>query len=433
MSTPGNTLSITKIKLSLVAPPLIATIPVEEDNSSNDDKFQHSGRRILSIDLAENIGPVYSSNHPDPILPPRPKPSTEDQYSQLYKLGYDPTPYGNPDKGTGIYATMLLPPDLPQNREANQKGDELRNEKIVRDIRKVVQDDMKLLPGERIDTVVLDPEPWTKHLAALDGLSPKHLKVRAGFEESIDLYALTVLSNPWTELESLLLDSECMGWKMHTSSNGPDADYAGFEANYPNIIKQIKTLTLYYCCGFKFQADNLPEKLLHLKIIENDAMAMFVCACTNIPGFMERVETVYIASTVGCDTSDPEPFKQHLVKCTNVCDLTLVMGGRQNTDLGLAKFIPPSVEKLAFHCSTSDSMLENLDEWLECAADPAWLPVLNSFTLKMDGEEVTLLSKNKRKELDPSKAFGFEQKIKAIMKALGTKGVMIEDIRQSSN
>ncbi|KAJ3503243.1 hypothetical protein NLJ89_g8522 [Agrocybe chaxingu] len=150
----------------------------------------------------------------------------------------------------------------------------------------------------------------------------------------------------------------------------------------------------------------------------------------NIPGFTGRLETLYIASNGGCDFNDHDldTFHRHLIKCSNVRDLTLIVGGSCKTDIGMAPFIPKSIEHLAFHCSTSEEMLEDLDTWVACATDLTWAPSLKTFTINTDASKrhISAFDVKLQDDIDPSKVSKFEHKLNAICKALKSRDPPVE-------
>ncbi|CAA7264915.1 unnamed protein product [Cyclocybe aegerita] len=398
----------TKIILSLHAPPRILTVSCTE-RTLRKKKFVAGGRRVLTIDL---------SSVPICFL--------EDRHAQFYKLDCDESHYGNPKKGDGIYARPLEPFEDPANQAANGRLERLRTEHLMRDLRRVVSDDLRAPAEERIDTVEIGPEPPSEVLKALDGLCPNHLRSWAAWEEEIRLHSLTTIKNRWTNLESLYLIGECTGW-YPDSPNIIDGKYL---PDYPKIITQIEALTMRYCLGFRFDGDILPMKFKRFKIINNDVMDTFIYACMNIPGFADRLETLHIASNGGCDFNDHDldTFHKHLIKCSNLRDLTLILGGPDQTDIGMAPFIPKSVEYLAFHCSTSDEMLEDLDTWVACAADPTWAPWLKVFAVNTDAmkRHISAFDVKLQGDVDPPKVSEFEHKLDVICKALKSRVPPVE-------
>lgn len=90
-------------------------------------------------------------------------------------------------------------------------------------IKNLVKQDTQKSPSERIDSVVWQiesgSEPTPKMWQALDGLSPKHLRIVGGYEEKFTFEGLKTLKHPWTELETLTL---CNNVESSVVDNAPD-------------------------------------------------------------------------------------------------------------------------------------------------------------------------------------------------------------------
>ncbi|KAJ3510849.1 hypothetical protein NLJ89_g4443 [Agrocybe chaxingu] len=307
-----------------------------------------------------------------------------------------------------------------------------RNKRLVEDLKKIVEDDQKASPEDRIDAVIIGPEPEPKHLAALDGLSPKFFLAYSGWEEAILLDGISELKKPWTELESVWICGEHPegGWSMGCYDTERD-----WKKNYLKLITGVKSLTLDYCCQLFFSPKNIPVKVRNLKVVGNEGMETFIRTYDTVPGFGDRLEMLHIASTNGCDLggskNDFAKFKQRLSKCSHLRDLTLIVAPAtripheqpEPNDVALSGFTPNSVETLAFHCSPSESMLADLDEWIECAKRSDWLPALKSVTIRTDAFEIT---EEPVMNVDPSRAAAFETKISAVYEALKRRDPPVE-------
>ncbi|PPQ80656.1 hypothetical protein CVT26_007120 [Gymnopilus dilepis] len=241
----------------------------------------------------------------------------------------------------------------------------------------LVEDDVRRLPSERIDSVAwyVDYEDWptVDMWQALDGLSPKHLNMLAGYNEGYEVEGLAALRQPWDELETLRL----------TSLTGSSAIEKA-----PECFSRISSLSLYYCCAHNLVPRNA-KRLKRLWITENNACDMFCYAVDHEgnPGLAEQLEVLGIETTNGCDMShafEPEDFRERLKKCTNLRELHYFADGSESLDVMLAGYIPNSVEKLTLGFTRSLPFLRNFDDWTSYATNSTWLPRLKSFKMTID-------------------------------------------------
>ena len=249
-----------------------------------------------------------------------------------------------------------------------------RNTLLIHRIRKLVSEDAARQPEDRIDCVEIGPEPWPEHLRALDGLSPKHLRVYAGFMEQIDVVELDKLNTKF-KLESLCISGVGIDWSNRK--------------RFPEFFTHVKSLILNVCCSITFKGTNLPAHLRQLKIVGNNAMDMFIHAVDNMPNVSEQLEKVFIYTDPQLDMSQAfwlDDFRERLGRCKGLRELTLVVAddyearaARDSSDpfdVALSRSLPKNIEGLEFHCSNSEPMLADLDLWIEPAKDPEWLPRL---------------------------------------------------------
>ncbi|KAF9528101.1 hypothetical protein CPB83DRAFT_356376 [Crepidotus variabilis] len=346
-----------------------------------------------------------------------------------------------------------------------------RNVMIIRRLRKIVAEDQKLPAEKRIDAVEIGPDPWPEHLLALDGLSPKHFAVYAGFEEEGDVGAIDQLKKPWSELKSLELNN-IGGWLQ--SGDEESDELSGIP--YPKFISQIESLTLNYCYGFLFTAKHPPVNVKRLKVIGDDATNTFCAAVENFSGLSSNLETLYLTSNTYQEYDTVLELRQSLVKCTKLRDLTLNLGGEyvvedrkavlaeykaakqakeerkasgneanededpesddeddaldhhEDNDTGLCPFIPNSLETLSFHCSLSNTMIQDLDLWIEHSADADWLPNLKRITIRPDGPHLDLQTPHISRlkfEDDPTQLTKFTTKVERVFENLRKRQVPV--------
>jgi len=286
-----------------------------------------------------------------------------------------------------------------------------RNSLLIYRIRKIASEDAAKEPEDRIDCIEIKPEPWPEHLRALDGLKPKHLRVEAGIQESVDVFELDKINTKF-ELESLSISSVAFDLyrpvPIPTSITNPSSEPSPtvptirkpqYEHRFPEFFTHVKSLTLHYCCGIRFDGINLPAHLRQLKIIGNNAMDMFISAVDNLPNVGEHLENVFIYTNPNLDMSLAfwlPDFRERLGRCKGLKELTLIIaddyeartanykapvepGGVNLSDpfdVGLSGSLPNNIERLEFHCSNSEPMVADLDLWIEAAKDPEWLPRL---------------------------------------------------------
>ena len=384
----------TKItQLSATFPPTFTTC------EPNSDPFISSRKNVLSIDLDENEKHIKPSGklpeyYPKGVI-------REDLTSNSVRLELEAF---NASQGpVHIYRYLGHPfQDSPEGLE--------RNTLLIRRIRRLVSEDAARQPEDRIDYVEIGPDPWPEHLHALDGLSPKHLRVDAGIMEEIDVIELDNLNTKF-KLESLWISSVA---NDSFNSNPPSENSIGSTPSkqqsnhrFPEFFTHVKSLTLDYCCNLFFEGTNLPTHLRQLKIIGNNAMDMFIFAIDHIPNASEQLENVFIYTDPRYDMSNAfwlDDFRERLGMCKGLKELTLIVAdhyearaaryanlvaryprppgepegedGSDPFDVALSRSLPNSIEKLEFHCSNSEPMLADLDLWIEDAKDPEWLPRL---------------------------------------------------------
>ncbi|KDR81045.1 hypothetical protein GALMADRAFT_1358150 [Galerina marginata CBS 339.88] len=257
-------------------------------------------------------------------------------------------------------------------------------EEMEESARRVVVRDMQGNLDERIDTVRIDvdsfPDPAPEMWQALDGLSPKHLDLRCGFDEDIQFLELNDLRHQWKRLESLSLNS-------FSTSHITSSDQV------PRVFSRISCLELVYCGNFNFIPPGGATKLSHLRIFQNDACEMFIRIIDGNPDVAKTLKNLDIESKNSCDYEmefDPADFRIRIQQCINLRVLRLSLGSKDGMDLDLAGFIPPSVEQLDMEVTRSFTFLRDMDDWMRRASDVAWLPNFKSFRISLDsGSAVT--------------------------------------------
>ncbi|KDR81046.1 hypothetical protein GALMADRAFT_277118 [Galerina marginata CBS 339.88] len=248
------------------------------------------------------------------------------------------------------------------------------DEEMEESVRQVVLRDMQGNLDERIDTVRIDGYPAPKMWQALDGLSPKYLDLRCGFNEEIEFLDLNGLRYQWKGLESFSLNNFCTN--HFTSSD-----------QVPRVFSQISCLELVWCCDFNFIPPGGATKLSQLRIFENDACEMFIRIIDGNPAVAKTLKTLDIESKNGCDYQrefDPVDFRIRIQRCLNLRVLRLSLSSQDGMDLDLAGYIPPSVEQLDMEVTCSFTFLCDMDDWIRRASDATWLPNLKSFRISLD-------------------------------------------------
>ena len=246
-------------------------------------------------------------------------------------------------------------------------------------IKDLVKQDIQKPHSERIDSVVWEvesaSEPTPEMWQALDGLSPKHLRIVAGYAEEFTFEGLKTLRRPWTELETLAL---CNNTRSSVIDEAPD------------YFSRISALTLEYCCSQNLVPPGA-TRLKELRIIENNACDMFAYAVDNPlnPDLAGQLEVLDIQTTNGCDMShgyEPQDFRDRLQKCTRLRELHYAACISDNLDVNLAAHIPSSVETVGLRFTRSLPFLRSFEDWLSHASDSSWLPHLKRFKMAIDPE-----------------------------------------------
>ncbi|KZT43325.1 hypothetical protein SISSUDRAFT_1029870 [Sistotremastrum suecicum HHB10207 ss-3] len=226
---------------------------------------------------------------------------------------------------------------------------------------------------------------------ALDGLRPRHLELRAGWDETVDTAPLDSLDTPWP-LESISI--------------------MGAAQNEPVITKHfwsISSLTFYYSFQTPIELPagyipQVPSALRHFIAIGNDPCDMVAqWRNTSMSSITAGLETLRLESNNGCDFRKKdgyENFARFLETCTSVksLELTLVetpilrLSDDPERDqhlrdqvrylIDLPKYLPPNLERLKFRSIPESA--RHLDVWLRCAKDTHWLPHLKSISLRFD-------------------------------------------------
>ncbi|KAF8877566.1 hypothetical protein CPB84DRAFT_1794797 [Gymnopilus junonius] len=254
---------------------------------------------------------------------------------------------------------------------------EKREEEWAKKIKEIVKEDTEKPDAERIDSVAwlveFSSEPTAEMWQALDGLSPKHLHMLAGFAEESTIAPLGALKHQWTRLETLTLSNE-------TNDE--------FLKGAPKVLSRITSLSLDYC----FTQNLAPPhatRLKELHIVKNNACDMFCHAVDNKrnAGLAKQLKVLEIDTTNGCDLQGPytpRGFRLRLKKCTNLRELTYAADAQNGLDVRLTEYIPDSVEKLTLEFSRSLPFLREFYDWIESAADSTWLPRLKTFKMSID-------------------------------------------------
>lgn len=243
-------------------------------------------------------------------------------------------------------------------------------------LRQIVHLDLQRPLTDRIDTVRIK-RPERDHWLALNGLQPKHLTLIDCSDTVGNLSSLDLLEHRWTGLESLRLEdiSELL-WDPE---------------DWATSVNTVSAITLSYCTSLRLLPPGGFPNLTKLRIIENDALAMFAVAGDKLSGFSKRLEVLYLQSTNGVRVNFDDNnthtlrFRDRLRKCKQLKDLTLILA-RGDQDIGLIPLLPASLENFQFHCSCSLGMLDDLEDWIKKPADRKWLPNLKSLTFRADAK-----------------------------------------------
>ncbi|KAJ3503734.1 hypothetical protein NLJ89_g8301 [Agrocybe chaxingu] len=265
----------------------------------------------------------------------------------------------------------------------------------------ITQEDTTKDPSERIDTVRFSA-PREEQWPAVDGLSPIHLEVQANVDESIDLSPLDKFKHPWTALRTFRMGSVC-----------------SFE-EWPTLItSQVESIDLDYSHAIHWTSSGGFPNLKRLKIEENNAIDMFLFAMKETPGLLGRLEVLHLQSTIGCDLQNdftPRNLQMKLRRCHVLKDLGIALA-QEDSDLGLARYLPRSLERLELRCTMSRVMLEDLDEWVAHANNPKWLPSLKYFVLKYNANIIEGRPRDRTDDVE-SLAPQFDAKIALVYAAL---------------
>ena len=411
--------------LSVTSPPTFTT------SETIIDPFISSRKNVLSIDLFENQThfPRYSKQ----LEEPREDLTSDSVRVELEAFKASQGPVHILDLGWRPFRATA---EILE-----------RNVLLIHRIRNIVSEDAAKQPEDRIDCIEIGPEPWPEHLRALDGLSPKHLRVDAGFTEEIDVFELDKLNTKF-KLDSLYFTNVSENWSepiptSHTNLSSESFMDPKLQYNdrFPEFFSHVRSLSLEYCYSISFEGTNLPTHLRQLRIIGNNAMDMFISAVDNIPNANEQLEKVLIYTDPCFDMSlafRTADFRERLGRCKGLKELTLVVADDDDPetratrwkssdldhfDVGLSKSLPNSIERLEFHCSNSESMLADLDLWLEAAKDPEWLPRLKYIHICTyeAGKDKFRLRDKRMRTVDEGRDRMFLEKIQKVYEALKSR------------
>ena len=212
-----------------------------------------------------------------------------------------------------------------------------------------------------------------------------HLEMISGYDEYCNIGPLDQVGSSWP-LQSIVIGDAC-----------------GEDINTAHIFT-IDSLTLNYCCGlsFKLATGNDTSKLKRLTIIENDACDHFI-QLQQETCLIKNISELKITSTNGCDFAhqyEKECFGQALIQCHSLKSLDLTLHDASDDSpeehylTELPAFFPSNVEVLQFR--GPPTLATHLSVWYKCAADPTWLPNLESMKFCLDvpyGEKEIALEK----------------------------------------
>ncbi|THH17495.1 hypothetical protein EW146_g3322 [Bondarzewia mesenterica] len=241
---------------------------------------------------------------------------------------------------------------------------------ILENLRTVVSKDST--DPSRIDFVRFEglnhrEAPCASTWHALDGLLPRHLELKCGWDEHCDLSPLDELETKWP-LESLTLTDAC-ATPLSASCLG-----------------NISSLTLYFCSGVTISPSyNAGRALRRLRIEGNNVIDMFIGMSKR--GIVDSVEEVRISNTNGGEEEyESSEFFEVLPRHTSIRSFDLAVSLRPHDPCyhALPLHLPPNIEHLRFRGPPETA--GDLSNWLKCAKDPGWLPHLKTFSFHLDVE-----------------------------------------------
>ena len=267
---------------------------------------------------------------------------------------------------------------------------------------------------------------------ALAGLQPSHLEMTTGFEEACNYAGLADVTPSWP-LKSLYLSAyEGDGVSEHLDTPNPQ-----YYPSFPACYADLETLVLHFPGGYNmyFYPEGGARKLHSFTASRNDVVAVFAKTVACNPALLQTLRSVTL------DTGQDSPamhvdrmlefFRQSTL---DRLELLLNDGGHfyhpnfpsedegnsandgvpgrevggaradgeteveaPNEDLdveerwrckppylNLSNNLPPSLTSLSFRGPANLSMLEDLEKWIACANDPAWLPNLRTVAFRLD-------------------------------------------------
>ncbi|TFK66015.1 hypothetical protein BDN72DRAFT_170209 [Pluteus cervinus] len=239
----------------------------------------------------------------------------------------------------------------------------------------VVENDRKADPS--IDTIYLD---YSDMFTLFDGLQPKHLVARADDWGRLYFENYSELNRPWP-LKSLWII--CQEAKDTTVKN----------ADVPSLYESLTSLGLYRCTRVGFPPSAPFKQLQQVQIFEYDACTMFADLALNCLEHPDKLRIVKLHDWEHSGWfSQCSGLLQALRRCSSMevlelkCNSSIeAMGSATGEQLLLPKLLPLTLQHLRLR--VLPSMASQMPTWIECAADPSWLPQLKTISFRLDADK----------------------------------------------
>ncbi|TFK67197.1 hypothetical protein BDN72DRAFT_843369 [Pluteus cervinus] len=300
----------------------------------------------------------------------------------------------HPNAGPKTYQThqrSQLPESAPQNFEhallldfepVFPPGEPCTLEAMRARIKRVVQNDHNSdrPPIDLVAFVCGDRGGEGRVWRALDGLQPRHLLVKGGTPGDFNFNGLTRLSTKWP-LQHVWISS-CMS-----------RNYEEFDPIYDTVT----SLSFFDC---EDPSSFLPElpRLRKFAVFESGSCSVFAHAIHYRMTHPEMLQVLHIQTTDGIDFEDEYhagDFCNALQQCLSLKTLEFYTiyrfdgDDRDEEHQVFAKSLPPSLQHLRIRGPAfllSSDFAEDRRILTECAADPGWLPNLETITFRLDAK-----------------------------------------------
>ncbi|KAF5316348.1 hypothetical protein D9619_006853 [Psilocybe cf. subviscida] len=229
--------------------------------------------------------------------------------------------------------------------------------------------------AKRIDAIHSNAAGPTKAMWVMFAdLNPRHLLLDGGFNETCRRKPLLTMRK-WNRLESLYFCRICV---LERPFHLP-----------PFVLRTLRSLTIKACLNLDLCAVGGAEPMLRLEYLEirvNDVGWSAARLLKNFPSIKKSLKRLYIDSLgYGYPTKrERTGIRRMLAECTRLTDVKLAL--LLHHSVGIAGFLPPSVQRLEFEGPCSMALLSLMDDWIAHAKDPKWAPELRYLELKVDRE-----------------------------------------------